>query len=125
MKKKNLPPWELRENIEREQSYVRDMKKIRQNTESVTPKIIIPKQWKHWAQSAGIKSDNKHCNYYMTGRGRRWRIDCFGKFEASCPQEHFDRWANSRGAEFPRLPQTKAEFLQVVKDLINQSKDAR
>lgn len=90
-------------------------------------KIKLPKQWLHWAQCARLKSTSTKSfrGYYMRGRGRNWRVNCFGYFEASCPIEHFDRWANSRGAEVRELPKTKAEFLDVVKRLHDASSTAR
>lgn len=93
----------------------------------------LPKQWKHWCLLAGLKPDgpaNKYSRQHyrlfnLIGKNRHWRVNCNGEFEASCPKEHFDRWANSRGALVETVPRTKQEFLAVVKLLWEQSKDAR
>lgn len=89
--------------------------------------VRLPKQWMHWAQSAGLRTATirRHRGFHLRGRGRNWRVNCFGFFEASCPLEHFDRWANSRGAEVHRLPRTRAEFLDIVKRLHAASASAR
>lgn len=87
----------------------------------------FPKQWKHWVESSGLKFYDSGRGYYrkfyFKGKNRHWRIDCYGKLDCSCPAEHFDRWANSRGAEYPTIPKTKAEFQLAVKELIELSKD--
>lgn len=89
----------------------------------------LPKQWLHWAQKAGLRREHgwrgSTSAHYLFGRGRRWRVDCNGVFECSCPTEYFDRWANSHGAQSPKLPTTEAEFLIAVRDMHARSKDAR
>lgn len=90
--------------------------------------IKLPKQWMHWAQKAGLRKEfghGKERNCYLIGRGRRWRVNCYGIFECSCPTEYFDRWANSRGAEMIGVPTTEADFLHAVKRLRDESKDKR
>lgn len=87
--------------------------------------IKLPKQWLHWVQKAQLKPDTKHCGLYLSGRNRHWRVDCYGIFECSCPLEYFDRWANSSGAEHPKIPQTEKEFLSAVKELHYLSKDTK
>jgi len=56
--------------------------------------------------------------YYMIGRGRRWRVNCFGEFECSCPLPDFDRWANSVGAAIEFPPKTESEFIASVIRLV-------
>ena len=90
--------------------------------------IKLPKQWMYWAQKAGLCREwgrGKQGRNYLIGRGRRWRVDCNGVFECSCPTQYFDRWANSRGAEMDCVPKTQAEFLLAVKKLRELSIDAR
>lgn len=87
---------------------------------------ILPKSWLYWCRKAGIKPDyprGSTAGYYMTGRGRRWRVTCYGDFEVSCPNEHFDRWANSGGSIMTGLPKTEAEFMAAVQLLHHESKD--
>lgn len=91
-------------------------------------KIKLPKQWKYWCRKARLQPESKygkHSGFYLKGRNRRWRVNCEGTFECSCPSEHFDRWANSRGAEANLLPRTEIEFFAAVSHLIEKSKDAR
>lgn len=91
----------------------------------------MPKQWKHWCKMAGLRpnyapSARTHWGHYnLTGRGRVWRVNCIPEFECSCPTEHFDRWANSRGAQYPGIPTTEKEFRDIVKRLIRESVDAK
>ena len=90
-------------------------------------KIKLPKQFKHWVKSSGLSFHDsgreRYQKFNFKGRDRYWRIDCYGKLCCSCPAEHFDRWGNSRGAEYPTMPKTKAEFQLAVKELIELSKD--
>lgn len=84
----------------------------------------LPKQWKHWCKKARIKCFFKDpCS--MIGRDRQWRVNMHSIFECSCPLEHFDRWANSRGAEWDGTPESEHEFLIAVERLIEQSEDKR
>jgi hypothetical protein len=88
----------------------------------------LPKQWLHWAQKAGLSPERKRGRgnkFYLVGRARRWRVNCHNEFECSCPLEHFDRWANSRGAQMDAPPKTEEAFLAAVLTLREQSKDAR
>lgn len=88
----------------------------------------LPKQWTHWARKAKLHPETRrgsHRGFYLVGRDRNWRVNCHGDFECSCPTEHFDRWANSRGAVMPGVPRTETEFLAAVRALHEQSRDAR
>lgn len=87
----------------------------------------LPKQWLYWAKKSRLHSEwgrGQKGASYLAGRGRRWRVNCHGDFECSCPTEHFDRWANSRGAEMHGIPTTEAAFLAAVRDLHERSKEA-
>ena len=88
--------------------------------------VRLPKQWMHWAKSAGLKTTvpGRFRGFYLKGRGRNWRVNCYGFFEASCPIPHFDRWANSRGSEVRQLPRSHAEFLDVVRRMVAASASA-
>lgn len=88
----------------------------------------LPKQWMYWAQKAGLRREwgrGQQSTHYLIGRGRRWRVNCHGIFECSCPTQYFDRWANSRGAEMAGVPTTEGAFLAAVRDLRERSKDVR
>ena len=89
----------------------------------------LPKQWRRWAEKAGLKImddwGQRRGGYYMIGRGRQWRVNCYHVFEVSCPTEHFDRWANSRGGFVAVFPRTEAQFLAAVDGLVEASKHAR
>lgn len=88
----------------------------------------LPKQWKHWLKAAHLTDMSNRSSYsgwIIKGRDRHWRVNCNGVFECSCPLEHFDRWANSRGAESDHIPTSKADFLKTVNALLVESKDKR
>lgn len=88
----------------------------------------LPKQWLHWAQTAGLRPEfrrSKWRGFYMRGRGRNWRVNVHGEFECSCPLAYFDRWANSFGASLDSIPKTRAQFLAAVHRLHAESMDAR
>lgn len=88
----------------------------------------LPKQWLHWAQKAGLKPETPRWEltcFYLIGRGRRWRVNCNGDFECSCPTQFFDRWANSRGAIMSGIPRTQKEFISAVVELREASKNER
>jgi hypothetical protein len=90
-------------------------------------KTKLPKQWLHWAQCAGLQPATVRGwrGFYLKGRGRRWRVNDRGHLQASCPNEHFDRWANSLGAEIFMLPKTRDQFLAAVRWLHKKSAHAR
>ena len=51
---------------------------------------------------------------YLKGRGRHWRINDVGEFQASEVYETFDRWSNSVQCSMPNLPKTFDEFRFMV-----------
>ena len=89
----------------------------------------LPKQWLHWAQCAGLKSDfrgRRHREwhgFYLRGKGRRWRVSDRGTFQVSHSNELFDRWALSLAGEVS-VPKTKAEFLRAVEILAAVGRNA-
>lgn len=97
----------------------------------VRNKINVPKQWKHWMKQLRLNTwDTKYLRehygrFYIKGRDRHFRINCFGEFQCSVPLEHFDRWSNSVGYTYPTIPQTEKEFNWVVKHMIEQTKDMK
>jgi len=88
----------------------------------------LQKQWPRWMEKAGLKRDagrGFYGQHYMIGRDRRWRVNCYGQFECSCPLEYFDRWANSSGGQMDGIPKTEVEFIVAVNLLIAESEDKR
>lgn len=84
----------------------------------------FPKQWLYWAKKAGLKQTRARTyakEYYFVGHNRNWRVNGFGDFECSCPLEYFDRFANSSGAKIKGIPSSEVEFLNAVKDMLNES----
>lgn len=86
--------------------------------------VKLPKQWSYWCKKARLYKSGRQQWLSIIGRNRVWRINRDGNFECSCPLEHFDRWANSRGAEMQGIPKTESEFLQKVRDLYEKSMHA-
>ena len=60
---------------------------------------------------------------YLIGRGRRWRVNCHGQFECSCPLEEFDRWANSRGSYRETVPSNQMDFLSTVLSMVKETEN--
>lgn len=82
----------------------------------------LPKQWKHWCdkiglQSHGRKSRKEYDYCYLKGRGRYWRVNMYGEFEASESYETFDRWANSIEKTFDALPTCYNQFKSMVESV--------
>lgn len=81
----------------------------------------LPKQWKDWCMSCGLKPDWKPMRkwswYQVVGCGRYFRVCANGEFQISQPIDNFDRWANSGGKCVP-MPKTKKEFTDAVKFLL-------
>ena len=83
--------------------------------------IKLPKQWKYWCKKAGLKpiypQRSRRPIYALIGHGYLWRVTASSRFERSCLQEDFDRWANSGGPTLP-IPQTEAQFMSAVAELV-------
>lgn len=91
-----------------------------------TPKVKLPKQWKHWCKKAGFKIQGYRYGmesrwarrpwawFYLEGKGYHWRVNCFAEFERGDTYEDFDRWARCI-IDATRLPKTEAEFMEAVK----------
>lgn len=77
--------------------------------------IKLPKQWANWCADSGLRFNGGE--FYLKGKGRHWRVNCYAEFECGDTYEEFDRWALSR-IEYAPIPQSRAEFRQTVKDLI-------
>lgn len=75
-----------------------------------------PKQIHHWAYKAGLRPYRRGTRpkfYAWKGRGRHWRINASGQFQASEPYASFDRWANSV-QETWGMPGSEHEFIAIV-----------
>ena len=86
-------------------------------------KTKLPKQWMDWVKKAGLRPLRSKKNwawkwrgYYLSGKGRRWRLNDLGMLQRGDTYAEFDRWALSSIEEVP-MPKTKAEFIQAVKTL--------
>lgn len=83
-----------------------------------------PKQWKRWIHKAGLRPSydtrqrREYGSYYFTGYGRHWRMACDGYLDMSEPFDQFDRWANSCEASMPMTAKTEAEFVALVKAML-------
>lgn len=89
--------------------------------------IKLPKQWKHWARTNGLKPHGRAYKrpsdwHNLVGRGRVWRIayDWDGVrghwFQGGARTQDFDRWALSVRYDFA-IPQTLAQFTAAVRSL--------
>lgn len=82
----------------------------------------LPKQWKHWCRLANLRPtySNRQVGSwtYLKGRGRMWRVDCNGFICCGDTYDRFDRWANSDAIVRAPMPRTEAEFLAMVKNLV-------
>lgn len=81
----------------------------------------LPKQWKHWCNKVGLQShgrkSRKEYDYcYLRGKGRYWRVNMYGEFQASDLYEDFDRWANSVKCTFT-VPVCYNEFKKIVESV--------
>jgi hypothetical protein len=81
----------------------------------------LPKQWKHWCGRMNLRPYKGSRRYYgvpkwvyLKGRGRHWRINDKGEFQASEVYETFDRWANSVQCAWTVIPKTFDEFRLMV-----------
>jgi hypothetical protein len=87
--------------------------------------IKLPKQWRHWCRLANLRihdgskwARRKHAWFYLKGRGRVWRVNCFGVLQRGDTYEDFDRWALCDIRELP-MPKTQKEFLDTIARLEN------
>ena len=85
----------------------------------------LPKQWKHWCKGMKLSIHGKKLTssveewFYLRGRGHYWRVNCHAVFQCGDTYEEFDRWARCDIEEVP-LPQTRAEFNQAVRMLLER-----
>ena len=89
-----------------------------------------PKQLRYWLKKAGLREEGKRSwnrNFPTStwiGHGHRWRLNCYGLFEISCPNYDFDRWANSStgiNREIGLL-ETEEQFLSAVKEMLSKAR---
>lgn len=82
----------------------------------------LPKQWKHWCYLAGLRpmvsGREKYIWFYLKGRGRVWRVNCFGMLQCGDTYIEFDKWALCRIKE-TSLPTSKDMFLNSVSLLLS------
>jgi hypothetical protein len=85
--------------------------------------VKLPKQWKDWCRKSGLRAVNsgfkmgrKYDYWCLKGKGRHWRVNCYGEFQCSERYAEFDRWANSH-IELDRIPQSLKEFRDTVRIL--------
>lgn len=94
--------------------------------------VKLPKQWGDWCRAArlkpagkGRKQRGKYKYFYLVGRGRVWRVNMYAAFECGDTYEAFDRWALCDIRRVDILPKTKAEFVAVVRQLLEEHKVPR
>lgn len=73
------------------------------------------KQWKDWCRRLNLTPNpggtrDRYTWYDLKGRGRYWRINSLGQFQASEKYQTFDRWANSVEATHDKVPRSFAEL---------------
>lgn len=83
----------------------------------------LPKQWRHWCGKAQLRVYGKyhrreHEWFYLKGRGRVWRVNCYGQFQCGDTIADFDRWALCDIEQLDEIPQTEHAFIQAVEYLL-------
>ena len=82
----------------------------------------IPKQWLHWCRTSGIRPSGSTYagrRFYPRGLGRMWRLNNLRAFECGPTYGEFDRWASCDRRTAP-MPTSRAEFVRVVGELLDQ-----
>lgn len=85
----------------------------------------LPKQWRHWAQGMRLRAHRaKHSRgdrgadwHYLQGRGRYWRVNCYGMFQCGDTYDEFDRWARCDIKEV-EMPISQGQFRYAVLRLL-------
>ncbi|QDH83557.1 hypothetical protein [Achromobacter phage Motura] len=106
----------------------RDISILNKQMNDVEKVLRLPKQFNHWLKQEGLTEERfrgfrRGHNHYWKGRGRYWRINCFGVFECSERFDTFDRWANSNpqvGVSIEWMAnraQFRRAFLQMLRDV--------
>lgn len=81
-------------------------------------KVVLPKQWKHWCADSHLKPHHHAGGWmYLRGRGRFWRVNCWGDFQCGDTYADFDRWALCNIHEAP-MPRTREQFREAVAGLL-------
>lgn len=92
----------------------------------MSEKIKLPKQWKHWCTSSGLKPHASKQNswrrktwswFSLQGQGRYWRINCYGEFQCGDNYENFDRWALCKIYSVKSIPKTQKQFKEALASL--------
>ena len=57
----------------------------------------LPKQWEHWCRSMNFRphgkvTKSKFCWYYLKGKGRVWRINCYNEFQRGDTYDDLDEY---------------------------------
>lgn len=78
----------------------------------------LPKQWKHWLKSAGLKLYSKYYLKDFKGKGHVFRVTNYGCIDCSGPIEDFDRWGNSHASSDCVFPNNRDEFIKTIDKLI-------
>jgi hypothetical protein len=87
--------------------------------------LKLPKQWKHWVSSAGLRPRAntgttrglKSAWFYLHGHGREWRVNDRHELQCGDTYADFDRWALCEIQQAP-MPTTRAEFVATVRKLL-------
>ena len=84
----------------------------------------LPKQWEHWCRSMNFRphgkvTKSKFCWYYVKGKGRVWRINCYNEFQRGDTYDDFDRWALC-SIKSTDIPKTFQEFRDAINFLIKE-----
>lgn len=61
-------------------------------------------------------------NTTWIGRGRYWRINCYGTLQVSCKMSEWDKWSNSVCYSVTNIPTTEKEFSDTVKFMLKRCK---
>lgn len=90
--------------------------------------VVLPKSWRHWCSDMKLSingckfSKAEHHWFDLRGRGHIWRVNCHGMFQCGDTYEEFDRWALC-DIEEVKLPQTREEFRNAVKSMLEKKKN--
>ena len=79
--------------------------------------IKLPKQWANWCADSGLRFNGSE--FYLKGKGRHWRVNCYAEFECGDTYEEFDRWALCNIDFLDNVPQTFAAFKWAVETLVS------
>jgi hypothetical protein len=78
----------------------------------------IPRQWKHWVRTCGLKPGGKFKPYYwqyLSDKTLLYRVNCDMLMDIAA-KDGFDRWANSRYNVSWIVPKSLQEFRKFVSE---------